>query len=226
MSIEKFITDMLNIDPSTVESINSVESSDESVSIHIKLKQTDNMRCPYCGNSLVSNGFYKKKLTHSTLVNRSCTIIFHRRRYICRNCECTFSEPDPFASKGETITHETKINVLKDLKKAYDLKESYIAFNATCSKKDAPEKLAEQIAAFADSEIPEYIEFYNLLINWNTEIINSFSIIGLRRISNSYIESRNRQIEKLFLNANEFTNFKRTRNRILYCLNKKDSYKF
>ncbi|MCR5795483.1 MAG: ISL3 family transposase [Solobacterium sp.] len=390
------------------------------------------MRCPYCGNTLVSNGFYKKKLTHSTLVNRSCMIIFHRRRYICRNCECTFSEPDPFASKGETITHETKINVLKDLKessftyslaakknnisvtkviqlfdkhvsiprkqlpevlsidehyfpasdfdslyicilmnfkdgtiidvlpdrkkdylisyfgnirndtldeksgrselsnvryvsidlyepyrdiartyfrravicadsfhvlehlvkafrdvrlrcrrntqdeniqylltkfkfifdhgheldntaqynkrfrrymnyrdmteilferfpdlkKAYDLKESYITFNATCSKKDAPEKLAEQIAAFADSGIPEYIEFYNLLINWNTEIINSFSIVDLRRINNSYIESRNRQIEKLFLNANGFTNFKRTRNRILYCLNKKDSYKF
>ena len=33
------------------------------------------------------------------------------------------------------------------------------------------------------------------------------------------------RIEKLISNANGFTNFKRTRNRILYCLNKNDTYK-
>jgi transposase len=50
-------------------------------------------------------------------------------------------------------------------------------------------------------------------------------MVGSKRINNSYIESRNNQIEKLFFNANGFMNFKRTRNRILYCLNKKDTYK-
>lgn len=71
----------------------------------------------------------------------------------------------------------------------------------------------------------DHFEFYNLLINWSQEIINSFTMVGSKRINNSYIESRNNQIEKLFFNANGFMNFKRTRNRILYCLNKKDTYK-
>jgi transposase len=116
-------------------------------------------------------------------------------------------------------------NRFPDLRKAYELKESYIHFNETASSKDAAEKLADQIAAFSDCEIEEYVEFYNLLVNWSQEIINSFTVVGSKRINNSYIESRNNQIEKLFINANGFMNFKRTRNRILYCLNKKDTYK-
>ena len=431
MSIEKFITDTLNIDPNTIDSIESIRSTDESVAVRIKLKPDPDPKCPYCGTQLVCNGFYNKKLIHSILINRPCTVFFARRRYICRHCECTFSEPNRFAGKGENVTYETKINVLKDLKepsmtytstarrnnlsttkvlqifdkhvsisrkplpevlaidehyfpasdfdslyicvlmdfkdgtiidilpdrkkdylisyfgnirnetlnkkngrselsnvkyvsidlydtykdiartyfrkaiicadsfhviehltkgfravrlrcrrntqdedlqylltkfkyifdhdhfldnepkynkrfkrymnyrdmmnilferfpdlkKAYYLKESYLLFNETCTLKDAPERLADQIGAFADSGIDEYIEFYNLLINWSQEIINSFTVVYSRRINNSYIESRNRQIESLFFNANGFTNFHRTRPRILYCLNKKDTYK-
>ena len=112
-----------------------------------------------------------------------------------------------------------------DLKKAYELKENYLFFNESANVSNAKERLADQIKAFADSNIKEYDEFYNMLINWNVEIINSFNIINNRRINNSYIESRNSKVEKLFLNANGFKNFKRTRNRILYCLNKKDTYK-
>lgn len=112
-----------------------------------------------------------------------------------------------------------------DLKLAYELKENYIHFNQTSSIDNAKEKLADQIRAFGEANIKEYDEFYNLLINWNQEIINSFTIIKNRRINNSYIESRNSLLEKLLLNANGFRNFKRTRNRILYCLNKKDTFK-
>lgn len=112
-----------------------------------------------------------------------------------------------------------------ELKTAYELKENYIFFNETSNTGNAKERLADQIKAFADASIDEYNEFYNLLINWNQEIINSFTIVNNRRINNSYIESRNSLLEKLFLNANGFRNFKRTRNRILYCLNKKDTFK-
>ena len=38
LSIEKFITDMLNIDPNTIESIESVSGSDDSEDILLKLK--------------------------------------------------------------------------------------------------------------------------------------------------------------------------------------------
>lgn len=112
-----------------------------------------------------------------------------------------------------------------ELKKAYDIKEEYIYFNSHCSSADAPKEINRMIQLFADSGIDEYVEFYNLLVNWRQEIINSFSIYHGKRINNSYIESRNRQIEKLLFNANGFTNFSRTRNRILYCLNRDSTYK-
>ena len=82
LSIEMFITDMLNIDPNMIKSIESVTGSDNSEDILLKLKPADKMTCPYCGHPLVSNGFYKKKLINSTLINRKCTIYFNRRRYI------------------------------------------------------------------------------------------------------------------------------------------------
>lgn len=111
-----------------------------------------------------------------------------------------------------------------DLRLAYDLKEYYIAFNESASVEDAEGRLAEITYRFADSNIREYDEFYTLLTNWKAEIVNSFIEINGTRINNSYIESKNRQLEKLLYNANGFTNFKRTRNRILYCLNRNDTF--
>ena len=71
-----------------------------------------------------------------------------------------------------------------ELKTAYKLKESYMNFNTTSNSLNAKERLADQIEKFADANIEEYQEFYNLMINWNKEIINSFSIINNRRINN------------------------------------------
>lgn len=112
-----------------------------------------------------------------------------------------------------------------ELKTAYDLKEAYICFNSTATYDTAEEKLNELIRQFADANIPEYVDFYNLLVNWHREIINSFTTYNGKRINNSAIESKNKMVETLFYNANGFVNFKRTRNRIMYCLNKNDTYK-
>lgn len=68
------------------------------------------------------------------------------------------------------------------------------------------------------------ISMLAIMLNWKQEILNSFTRVEDRRINNSHIESKNRIIEKLMLNANGFKNFSRTRNRTLYCLNKKDTY--
>ena len=431
MSIEKFITDILNINAETIEKLNSIPQSDGSIIIKVRLKPNSDIMCPLCNRKGKIHGYSPRKLIHSTLVNRKCTIVYEQRRYKCENCEYTFKEINPFISSGENVTFETKVNVLKDLKyvnetytsvarryslsitkvmrifdrhvnierktlptaisidehyfpesnydslyccllmnfengemidvlpdrkkecliryfsnirnktlnyenntselnnvkfvsidlydnykeiaktyfphamvcadsfhvtkhlteafrqvrlrcrrntedenlkylltkfkfvfnhdfeldndpkhnkrfnrkmnyrdlqelafknfpdlkKAYELKENYLFFNESANVSNAKERLADQIKAFADSSIKEYDEFYNMLINWNVEIINSFNIINNRRINNSYIESRNSKVEKLFLNANGFKNFKRTRNRILYCLNIKDTYK-
>ena len=82
------------------------------------------------------------------------------------------------------------------------------------------------IEKFGNCNIKEYSSFYNLLINWFDEIVNSFTIVNGKRINNSYIESRNKNIETLMFNANGLINFKRARNRIMYCINKTDTYKF
>ncbi len=150
-------------------------------------------------------------------------------KYIFNNGVNLDNTPKYNARLNRYINHRGIIDILfkrfPDLEIAYYLKEDYIEFNNTATIDTAKDKLAELIAKFGQADIKEYEEFYNLLINWNEEIINSFSIYNNRRINNSYIESRNGSIEKLISNANGFTNFKRTRNRILYCLNKNDTYK-
>lgn len=115
-----------------------------------------------------------------------------------------------------------------ELEIAYNLKELYLKFNQSGEYYKASGSLEENYDIlknrFGDSGIPEYNEFYGLLVNWKQEILNSFTTINGRRINNSYIESKNRILKKLIINANGFRNFKRTRNRILYCLNKYDKF--
>lgn len=84
------------------------------------------------------------------------------------------------------------------LKKAYDLKKRYISFNETCYIEKANDKYAALIEAFVDSNIEEYTEFYNLLINWFQEFVNSFSTVSGKRINNSYIKSKNNQLDNCF----------------------------
>ena len=431
MSLSHFITNILNIESDMIESLDSIPQSDHSILIKIKLVKDPSLVCPLCKGQINIHGYNSRKLIHSTLVNRKCTIIYSQRRYKCNSCNISFSEKNPFINTKENVAIETKINVLKDLKftnntytsvakrynlsvtkvqrifdhhvnivrknlpevlsidehyfpessydslyccllmdfnegtlidilpdrkkdyllsyfekiknstfdyktglseldnvkyvsidlydayksvtityfphalicadsfhvikhltesfkhvrlkcrrntkdenlqylltkfkyvfnhdtlldnkpkfnkklnhylnhrdilellfyhfpelkLAYDLKESYISFNETCTIENAKERLTDLVKAFADSNIKEYTDFYNLLINWFQEIVNSFSTVSGRRINNSYIESRNNQLDKLFFNANGFVNFKRTRNRILYCINKSDTYK-
>ena len=431
MSLEKFITDMLNVELDELDSITSIPQSDDSIVIKLKLCKKENVSCPICHGKVKTHGYYSRKLLHSTLVNRKCTIVYQQRRYICDPCEFTFHEDNPFTSSSNGCTYETTINVLKELKhtnstysstakrfhlsptkvqrifdqhvdiprktlpevlsvdehyfpnsdqdglyifvlmdfctgtlidvlpdrkkdclisyfsniknktfdhktglselnnvkyisidltdnyrdiakayfpkaiicadsfhvlkhltddfrkirtrcrrntqdetlvylltkfkyifnfgidldntprynkhfkrymnyrdiisiifnnfpeleRAYELKNQYILFNRTADYKNAKEDLSDLIRKFGESNIKEYEEFYNLLINWNQEIINSFIKVKSKRINNSYIESRNAKIERLIMNAYGFTNFKRTRNRILYCINKDDNYR-
>ena len=112
-----------------------------------------------------------------------------------------------------------------ELQVAYELKEYYIRLNESCKLAEAPEAIDTAIRLFADSGIEEYEPFYEMLTNWRQEIINSFTLIDGVRINNGRMESKNRLLEKLLYNGNGFRNFTRTRNRILYCLNRNDTYK-
>ena len=111
-----------------------------------------------------------------------------------------------------------------DIRIAYELKEDYILFNRTAALNNAEIELEKLIEAFKNCSIKEYKAFSSLLINWKKEIVNSFIVIDGKRINNSFIESRNRQIGSLIYNANGLSNFKRTKNRIMYWINKNDTY--
>ena len=426
----KFITNILNVDDKDIDSLDCIDDSNGNLTLTIKLLRKESDVCPACDKPGRIHGYNTKKLNHSIFANRKCIIIFKQRRYKCVDCDLTFSESNPFAKRNGKITHETKINVLKDLKRtnvtynqvagrynitatevqrifdkhvniephalpealsidehyfpnsdydglymfimmdfrtgelidiypdrkksyliskfsaiknrtyndkthtselsrvkyismdlndyyrqvcklyfpnaiicadefhviknlndyfdnvrkrcrrncdsdlyiylltkfecvlsvdadldnigkynrklgryinyrgirelifeafpdiriAYELKEDYISFNRTATLNNAEIELEKLIEAFKNCSIKEYKAFSSLLINWEKEIVNSFIVIEGKRINNSFIESRNRQIGSLIYNANRLSNFKRTRNRIMYCINKNDTY--
>ena len=418
----KFITNILNVDDKDIDSLDCIDDSNGNLTLTIKLLRKESDVCPACDKPGRIHGYNTKKLNHSIFANRKCIIIFKQRRYKCVDCDLTFSESNPFSKRNEKITHETKINVLKDLKRtnvtynqvagrynitatevqrifdkhvniephalpealsidehyfpnsdydglymfimmdfrtgelidiypdrkksyliskfsaiknrtyndkthtselsrvkyismdlndyyrqvcklyfpnaiicadefhviknlndyfdnvrkrcrrncdsdlyiylltkfecvlsvdadldnigkynrklgryinyrgirelifeafpdiriAYELKEDYILFNRTATLNNAETELEKLIETFKNCSKKEYKAFSSLLINWKKEIVNSFIVIEGKRINNSFIESRNRQIGSLIYNANGLSNFKRTRNRIMY----------
>ena len=66
----------------------------------------------------------------------------------------------------------------------------------------------------------KFEEIKTMLQNWHVEIVNSFTIINGRRISNGPIEGVNNKIRTLTKNANGYVNFERMGNRIMYVSNK------
>jgi len=70
------------------------------------------------------------------------------------------------------------------------------------------------------------MEVANTLNNWKAEIVNSFIKFKGQRVSNGPIEGRNSLIKKILKIANGYSNFKRFRNRIMYCLNRYASHSF
>lgn len=106
-----------------------------------------------------------------------------------------------------------------ELKLAYELLHEYRNFNECATTYNCEEWLNEIILKFQSSHISEYIPAWKLLLNWKTEILNSFVRVNDYRISNGPMERANRDIKTLFRTSFGFTNFTRMRNRIMYTMN-------
>ena len=115
MSHEKFITDFLNIKPEYLQEIITLKQPDGSLHVKVRLKP-QGTTCPYCHKPAKVHGFYSRKLTHSVFNDRKCIIFYDQRRYICKDCQCTFGEKNPFINNSQQLTYITKVNILKDLK--------------------------------------------------------------------------------------------------------------
>ena len=127
-------------------------------------------------------------------------------------------------SKHQILTYMLEAD--EELSRAYYLKETYRDFNRYYKITSDEERiyveqrLDELINAFIKTQSPELRKFGYTLSNWRLEIINSFIYINGWRLSNSKAENYNGQIKKLMSISCGFTNFERTRARLIYSINK------
>ena len=80
------------------------------------------------------------------------------------------------------------------------------------------------IKKFKHTHVEESTSVAVTLEHWKEEILNSFTWINDRRISNGPCEGKNNYVKKILSNANGMSNFQRVRNRILYSQNKYETY--
>lgn len=123
---------------------------------------------------------------------------------------------------------EEILKIDRELRLAYTLKELYLDFDSI-TKEDInnhnlEKELNELIDYFLCSKVHESVKVGKTLSNWKKEIINSFIWINDRRISNGMIEGKNNYIKKILSNANGMVNFERSRNKMIYSQNQKESY--
>ena len=118
------------------------------------------------------------------------------------------------------------LEINDELALAYNLKEAYRDFNSHCTYEKAEEELTDLIYEFSKANIKEYDEFIQLMINWKTEIINSFirSEVTGNRLSNAKSEAMNNGIGTNIRISRGLANFTRFRKRMLYCFNDKLFY--
>lgn len=75
------------------------------------------MICPICQSFHLRFLEYKyKKIIHSVSTHQKSIIRLHMRRYQCKVCKKTFSEPNPLSDINENISLYTKTSILNYLK--------------------------------------------------------------------------------------------------------------
>ncbi len=107
---------LFNLEDANVLKIDCFHVGNDELIIDVTLVQS-NEPCPICScSSPKIKGYTLKKINHSLLTDRRCTIHYHARRYICPICKRTYYEHNPFVFQSQKISVLTIINVLKDLK--------------------------------------------------------------------------------------------------------------
>ena len=133
------------------------------------------------------------------------------------NKEYNFRKFDMILDKHGLIGEILKCD--DTLKEAYYLGQEYREFNKYCDYNNAFEEIDNQIDMFVKAKTEAMRMFGYLLINWRREIINSFIKVDGWRLSNGKMENCNRRIKLMFSNAFGYSNFPRTRNRIMFTRN-------
>ncbi|CCO07916.1 ISL3 family transposase [Desulforamulus hydrothermalis] len=137
---------------------------------------------------------------------------YEKRRFLKFSRRLLLSRPDK-------LSDDSKIklaNILRfndELRVSYLLKEQFMDFVKASSSVEAESKLNRWLNLVKQHKIKEFYYLANTIVNWKTEILNSFDV----PYSNGCIEGYNNKIKVIKRNAFGFRNFNRFRSRILHC---------
>ena len=114
---EMFIIGLFGLESEDIQSIEYIRDGNDAI-VDIFLTPHP-LRCPDCGYDQPKiKNYVLKKITHSILSDRGCTLHYHARRFVCPVCHRTYYEKNPFVFQGRKISIKTVINILTDLKKS------------------------------------------------------------------------------------------------------------
>ena len=110
-----FITAMFNVHPDEIESLETFKQ-DTTFHYHIRLN-LKKLTCPYCSAPSISHGQKEKIIHHPNVIDFDGIIHYHARRYICKECQRTFFETNPFSFVGFNNSYALMDRVMKRLGK-------------------------------------------------------------------------------------------------------------
>ena len=112
--IKDFITKLLNINDNDIEDF-AIRQNDNKVIYDLTLKRKETI-CPYCGEIMIGHGFSRPKpIKVSSLREYDGIISYKANRYICKKCNHTVTEENPFAFKRFNASFQLLRTIFKYL---------------------------------------------------------------------------------------------------------------
>ena len=92
---------LLNLEKFSIKKINEL---DNELQIHVA-KPFSPCNCPKCGsNSIKIHDYRIQKIKDSPIRGKAVTIFYKKRRYLCKNCNKKFYEPNNIVAKYHRFT--------------------------------------------------------------------------------------------------------------------------
>lgn len=92
---------LFNVHPDEIKSLEAFKQ-ESTFHYHFRLK-LKKLTCPYCGESTISHGQKERIIHHPNLIDFDGIIHYYSRRYLCKDCQKTFSTPILFLFLGLII---------------------------------------------------------------------------------------------------------------------------
>lgn len=108
--MEKILVSFLNIRPDEIESLIIDEST-----VYVRCKRKA-IRCPRCGRTMNSHGFYPRSILIPGTVLRDYTVKLQIRRYACKPCGITESDQGHMAKPNRKLSHSAVNEIMELLK--------------------------------------------------------------------------------------------------------------